>query len=704
VVIAGVLVDRNVEQNSFAGIRGSLESQATMLAQMTASALFGELDPSDTSLSESVRALGNAVQTRLSVLTPRGVVVADSGVSVPGDRAPEADAPELVAARADGLGMAIRGRGEDERIYVARSIVRDGKLLGFARSSIPMEVVRTTVRGVQMRMAYGALVAIGVALVLGFVVSMGIVRPVRALAEGARAIGAGNYGHEIVVRSNDELGDLADSFNDMSRSLRRTVAQLDGRNQDMRVVLDNVEEGLLTLSLDGAMSAEKSAVVEKWFGATPVDKKFWDYIAPYDARMAKSFAMHWDQLVEGVLPIELCLDQMPKQFEDSKRAFALEYTPIFENDRLAKLLVVIVDVTEKVQAMRAEADQREILVVFERVMRDKNGFLEFLTEADELVGNAIGPVRPAREVLVRSLHTLKGNASVFGVTSVAEICHDLEDRLSQGEDDLPPSDRERLRARWMHFTERLRQLLGDRETHNIEVADDEYEMLLNAILNGLPRVEIAEMLADWKLERVEFRLERFAVQARLLAHRLDKGDVKVLVDANRLRLRRDVMAPFWGAFIHVIRNAVDHGLVKPNERGGVPGTLRLEARRAGDVVTIEVSDDGRGIDWVTVADLARRRGLPYQTREDLVAAIFTENFSTRGHVTSTSGRGVGLGAVRHACEALSGSMRVDSEPEKGTTVLFSFPASLVGRKPASRAPALSLPPPPEVGRRSGPPA
>jgi len=692
--IAAVLVDRSVEQNSLAQVRGRIDSEATMLGQMTASSLFGALDPSDTSLDESVRALATAVNAQLSVLTPDGVVVADSSGSDPGMRRVGRDAPELVMARAEGAGTAVRGTGTEERLYAARAIVREGKLLGFARSSIPMGEVRAEAEAVRVRMAYAGLVAVAVALLLGVVVSMGIVRPVRALAAGARSIGQGKFGHQISVQSKDEIGELAATFNDMSRSLGNTIHELDQRNRDMRVVLDHVGEGLLTLARDGVMSREKSAVVEKWFGAAAGGATFWSYIAPHDPMGARRFELGWQQLLEGVLPLDVCVEQMPRRLDCGGRLFDLGYTPILTDGEIEGVLLVVADVTLREQAMRAEADQREILVVFERVMRDKNGFLDFLTEADGLVAQVSADARPPRDALKRALHTLKGNSGVFGVLSVAKMCHELEARLAEV-DDLDPPSRLALRARWREFTQRLRQLLGEREARSIEVHDDEYESLLNSLLAGAPRAELVEMVAEWKLERLDLRLDRFAAQVRSIALGLGKegADVRVVCE-KRLRVSRDAMAPFWSAFVHVVRNAADHGLRPAGQPNGdgIAGTIRLSARRDGKSLIIEVADDGPGVDWAKVAEKAAARGLPSRSQDDLVRAIFAEDFSTLDEATTTSGRGIGLGVVRRACQALGGTARVESEAGRGTTFQFELPTDVVCRKPSIRVP-LSLAPP-----------
>jgi two-component system, chemotaxis family, sensor kinase CheA len=142
---------------------------------------------------------------------------------------------------------------------------------------------------------------------------------------------------------------------------------------------------------------------------------------------------------------------------------------------------------------------------------------------------------------------------------------------------------------------------------------------------------------------------------------------------------------FWSAFVHAVRNAVDHGLESAEEReqSGKQGSGRLDLRTylEDEQFVIAISDDGRGIDWGRVADRARTLGLPHATQADLVDALFVEGLSTSLEVTEYSGRGVGLGAVRAACEERGGRVDVRSEPGQGTTFLFRFPKHAVMVKP-----------------------
>jgi two-component system chemotaxis sensor kinase CheA len=673
--VGGILVDRNVEQGARAEVADRLSYETTMLGQMTANALFGEIDPTDTSLNESVRALGNAVHTQLAVIAPDGTVVAASDSGDPRSQPSQRDKPEIVAARATGSrGTAIR----DGRVFVAGAILSDGKQLGFARSSVGTDVVDAHVRAVRVRMAYGAAIAFLVAILLGYVLSSRILRPLHALLVGAERVGAGDFDHLIAVTTGDEIGDLSRAFNDMTSNLRLTIAKLDERNHDMRLVLDNVNQGLLTLDRGGVISAERSLVLEQWLGPVRAGATFWDYIQPLDRRMSGMFHHAWVALLEGVLPTAVAVEQLPRRLIGSGHEYELKYKLL---SGASGMLVTISDVTARVAAERGEGVERQITRAFGFLLRDKLAFVEFFEEAGRLVATLRGKERPPLPVVKRLLHTLKGNAPLFGLTWFGSLCHRLEDRMEVSGADLSEEDRDELALSWDDLAKRLETLLGKHMDLGLDVHDEDLEALLGEMVRGASRHDLAREIADWKLERTEKRLRHFGDQAVALGERMGKATIDVEIQAGQLRLSREALAPFWGAFVHVIRNAVDHGIETLDERLalGKPARarLRLSAERVGEDVVLEVDDDGRGVDWEKVAEKARDAGLPHADALDLGEALFRDGLSTKSDIAEVSGRGVGLAAVRVECERLSGTISVTSERDRGTTFRFRLPARSV---------------------------
>jgi two-component system, chemotaxis family, sensor kinase CheA len=202
---------------------------------------------------------------------------------------------------------------------------------------------------------------------------------------------------------------------------------------------------------------------------------------------------------------------------------------------------------------------------------------------------------------------------------------------------------------------------------------------MNAAQSGAPGSQLSAMLARLKLERARVRLERVADQARSLAQRVGRTSLHVEVDARGdVRFDRQRWAGFWAAFVHPIRNALVHGIEPEAERiaAGKPPHGKLSFRVRGDArsIILELSDDGRGIDFERVREKAKAQGLPHATEAQLFEALWSDGFTTTEQATELSGRGVGMSALRAAAKALGGVVHLQSKRGQGTTLRVTFPA------------------------------
>ncbi|RKH54138.1 hybrid sensor histidine kinase/response regulator [Corallococcus llansteffanensis] len=180
-------------------------------------------------------------------------------------------------------------------------------------------------------------------------------------------------------------------------------------------------------------------------------------------------------------------------------------------------------------------------------------------------------------------------------------------------------------------------------------------------------------------------LEPLQRMVRDLSRQLGK-EARLSVVGAEVSLDRRLLEKLQGALVHLLRNAVDHGLEMPAEREKAgkhqEGALTLRVEQQGNLLYLEASDDGRGIDLVAVRRVAEKRGLV--TADELARLndnqvrdlIFSEGFSTRTDVTDTSGRGVGLDAVRATVESLQGRIEVASTRGQGTRFVLTLPVDL----------------------------
>jgi len=170
--------------------------------------------------------------------------------------------------------------------------------------------------------------------------------------------------------------------------------------------------------------------------------------------------------------------------------------------------------------------------------------------------------------------------------------------------------------------------------------------------------------------------------ARQVAEKLGKR-VEVEILGAELELDRSILDRLSEPLLHLVRNAVDHGLESPQDRqaAGKPeiGSIRIEARRQKDSILIDVCDDGRGIDLESVLQRAVAAGLLHSDLaadlppEEVVAFVFRPGVSTAQSISEVSGRGVGMDAVKATIESLGGGVELRTELGRGTTTTLVVP-------------------------------
>jgi len=189
----------------------------------------------------------------------------------------------------------------------------------------------------------------------------------------------------------------------------------------------------------------------------------------------------------------------------------------------------------------------------------------------------------------------------------------------------------------------------------------------------------ARRISGWRCEPVERAFERLATNARALARRLGKGDIEIEVEGHGLGLDPKRWEPLWTELVHVIRNAVDHGIEPAAEREDAgksqQARLRFSASLLERDLVIELADDGRGIDWEAVRAAALARGLPAGSDGELLAALLAPGLTTSAVVSATSGRGLGMAAVSARVHELQGELTVETTRGAGTCWRLSFPRS-----------------------------
>ncbi|MDL5366713.1 chemotaxis protein CheA [Xanthomonas sp. NCPPB 2654] len=221
------------------------------------------------------------------------------------------------------------------------------------------------------------------------------------------------------------------------------------------------------------------------------------------------------------------------------------------------------------------------------------------------------------------------------------------------------------------------------KTLRVRLRDEELDRAVSSLDIATARLQSAVMRT--RMQPVGKVFSRFPKVARDVARSLNKEVDLELIGAET-ELDRNLVEALADPLVHLVRNAIDHGIETPalREATGKPrgGHVRLSAQQEGDYVSIEVQDDGAGIDPERLRQKAREKGLidpeaaARLTTEECLHLVFLPGFSTKSEVTDISGRGVGMDVVQSRIRELSGQIQIQSELGRGSRFLIRVPLTL----------------------------
>lgn len=242
----------------------------------------------------------------------------------------------------------------------------------------------------------------------------------------------------------------------------------------------------------------------------------------------------------------------------------------------------------------------------------------------------------------------------------------------------------------VHLLDRLMNLVGELVLARNQIVEAFGDQTDKSTTNPVQRLnlltsELQEGVLKTRMQQIRSIWHRYPRMVRDLARNCRK-DVSLHVEGDKTELDKTLLEALTDPLLHLIRNAIDHGLESPDERqkrGKPPqGQLSLRAWHQGGHVHIEVADDGAGLNTDRIREKAIQRGLitageaATMSDGELHPLVFAAGFSTSRTITSLSGRGVGLDVVRTNIEHIGGTVDIDSVLEQGTTVHITLPLTL----------------------------
>ncbi len=216
-----------------------------------------------------------------------------------------------------------------------------------------------------------------------------------------------------------------------------------------------------------------------------------------------------------------------------------------------------------------------------------------------------------------------------------------------------------------------------------QISNDHMLMDLHETLEQVARIttDLQDLVLKIRMLPIERVFNRFPRMVRDLSKELGK-DIELVIQGQDTELDRTVVDELGDPFVHLIRNAVDHGIESKDERikkGKDPqGIIKMIASQEGNKAIIRIEDDGKGIDPEVIRQKAVEKEIKVDglNEEEIINLIFNQGFSTNDEVTDISGRGVGMDVVKRKISALGGNISVKSEVGLGSTFIIHLPLTL----------------------------
>ncbi len=476
-----------------------------------------------------------------------------------------------------------------------------------------------------------------------------------------------------------------------NRNLERNVRE---RTRAIQSLLDFSGQGFLSFGPDLIIGPEHSRECEQIFGV-PIVGEWFPALLYDEERRRSEFSDALALVFDGTCRPEVAFELLDDTVEVNHKVIELEFRLIDAERMMCSLR----DVTEerRLSAKVEEANAlRETLL---GIVVNRAQFARLRHEAKQVLDSMQRHVtdgffeasRSDRDVLVREVHTFKANAGVLKLSRVVEAAHHLEQTMSDlgilTDGNAVAEALKRLEATYRSELRTIEEHLGSEwvlEDETVVIPRTKLERIERQLRhggNGNGTSAAAEELRE--LQMVPFgELEpRFAGLIEDLAGKRGKRVAPLRFEDGDVKLEMHQLETVSHAITHLIRNMVDHGIERPREReaAGKPpeGEIKITAGERNGSIRIAVEDDGRGFDLEAVRRTAIDRGLLSKDaevqEEQLLRIVFKSGFTTAAAVTATSGRGVGMTAVRDAVKQLKGRISVMTGEGQGTRFVLRLP-------------------------------
>ncbi|MFW7381910.1 MAG: 7TM diverse intracellular signaling domain-containing protein [Oligoflexus sp.] len=369
--------------------------------------------------------------------------------------------------------------------------------------------------------------------------------------------------------------------------------------------------------------------------------------------------------------------------DGNTQSYLCSWIPQIEDDTVTSILLTLADVSdEKKFAKSSQLHEQQQIRIFEILKLEGAKSSIFFRESLALLKRIDSYRQAAKETefidkaqIMRDLHTLKGLSRTYGFTLLADIAHQTEENILQNSK-LSAAELDNALVELKECFNQYSQDIQKLTHQTLDNPFEEQDFLFDKLVHQATQIANGKAPADWlsqwqrfqKIYFISFRqlADTFRSSIRDIASRLEKPTPKLSVIGENSLFKRSQAGSLSGALVHLLRNAIDHGIEPVDIRRklgkDIKGKITIKAKIQEDRLQIDLFDDGAGLNLDHIRKRAQSLGLIAAEQElsdeEIAAFIFLGNFSTKNQANEISGRGVGMDAVQDIIKELGGDLQI----------------------------------------------
>lgn len=500
----------------------------------------------------------------------------------------------------------------------------------------------------------------------------------------------------IIKRSDRQQDEL---FH-LNKELDKEINQIQTLNNQVNNLLNNVAQGFL--SFDENMIIEKSFSKE-CLNIFKLDniygKNISDILFTNDSEKK-------DLFYEGIVNIlssdddmikEMFLSLLPNEHIVNSQDIKIEYKLLSNN----KFMLVLTDMTTTKKLEKQIKEQNQIQKMIVLIASNKNDFIELKFDFENFIANPVEDL----QLLLRELHTFKGVFAQKEMLRIVDAIHNLESQINISNNEktsivdiLKLFKNSDLKNIFKEEVDTINSILGDEFLSsnlslnvNCETLNS-MELKLNNILKYVEidhQTEFQHILCDlekFKYETVHKMLYIYPSLVKQMSQKLGKEIYTLEIVGDKRLSVSDKFKPFMKSLVHLFNNCVDHGIEDIetralNEKDEI-GTIKCLFSSTSDSLELIISDDGAGIDIDKLSNSAIKNGivslndLESMSEDEKLELVFADSLTTKNNISTVSGRGVGMSAVKSEVDKVNGNIKIINNIGSGVEFIFTLPLNI----------------------------